>query len=121
MLPKLQVAYIWLQLLSSLLHILLIFLGLGSAGTSLPCGPLETYGHSLRSGMHSRDVPADPSPRYVEWHTWASLAQLPALTHLSFVHSEFVFLVNDALAHCRGLRALVFTSAFFNPRTAEAI
>jgi hypothetical protein len=52
-------------------------------------------------------------------HTWASLAQLPALTHLGFVHSEFVYLANDALAHCRGLRAVVFTSVFFNPRTAE--
>ncbi|KAJ7091798.1 hypothetical protein C8R44DRAFT_990362, partial [Mycena epipterygia] len=59
------------------------------------------------------------SPPREEWHTWASLAHLPALTHLSFVHSEFVYLANDALAHCRGLCALVFTSAFFNPRTAE--
>jgi hypothetical protein len=35
------------------------------------------------------------------------------------VHSECVYLANDALAHCRGLRAVVFTSVFFNPHTAE--
>ncbi|KAJ6586101.1 hypothetical protein B0H19DRAFT_1250829 [Mycena capillaripes] len=45
----------------------------------------------------------------------------PVSIWCSFVDSEFVYLANDAFAHCRRLRALVLTSAFFNHCMAEGL
>ncbi|KAJ7089013.1 hypothetical protein C8R44DRAFT_892634 [Mycena epipterygia] len=83
------------------LHHSLCHLRLRNLGLSI--SPSESF--ILITHLRIRRDRGPSSPPREEWHTWASLAQLPALTHLSFVHSEFVYLANDALAHCRGLCA----------------